>query len=548
MVDERRSGPGGEGGEGAGGQEGPARPPARAALIVLVLAAAVYAAYLARTDFHVLPREDTMEAVAAARELAAGRGFTTRAAVPSMVAGLAERGREDPPWPSATRAPLPVMAIAALTHVTSEPTAVALSSGVFFVLSVPLVFLLGDRLGGRGAGALAACGYTLSPAGLWYGVTGLTESSTIFALAAVAYLFTFRLTWPVALAAGGAVGIGYLGRSTMMLWAPLMVLFVLWRSWDAGWLRAVGRALMFCIPLIIAMVWWGLQMQHLAGEFGYSAQQDISTRRDTGLYPGRGSSHVLESWGTLEFIRAHPGVMARKYARIAERAWPDFVTMGGMALLVALFVAEMVVVLAGGKRVRLHWLVYALAAEQLLLLPLASYGHGGVSVNRYLDPLGPLCATLGAAFGFELLRRYGASMRLAVIPLGLIVALMAVPTLFDLAVGPYHQEALERARTLAGYLSSHGSQDDVVVSTHHALVAWSPGMYAIGLPLTPEQFLRMHEQMVPADWVHIKHRPGNRGMTVAWEPIMAGEQPLPGFEIVKRFDDGGVLLRRTDRS
>ncbi|MGC9319528.1 MAG: hypothetical protein ACP5KN_15970 [Armatimonadota bacterium] len=520
--------------------------PWRDLVVVALIATVTWGLYVARTDFHVFPLEDVQQTVVAAREFAAGRGMTSRVAAPPMIAFLAERGREQPPWPNALRAPLAVIVMGGLLRVASEPVAVALSSGLFFLLAVPLIYAIAHRLAGRAAGVLAAAAFVVAPSGLYLGSTGLTESSTIFALAAIVLLLLRPITWRTALGAGLAAGVGYLGRSTMSLWSIVIVGYILWMSRDAGWWRAIGRAALFCAPMALAVWWWGAQMEALTGRFGYSAQSDIAIRRDTGLYPGRSSSVSLESWEPTQFIIQHPGVMLRKYARIAEQTWPQFITMGGLTLLVALFLVELVLVVARGRSATVHWLVYALLAQQLLVIPLVSFGHGGVSVNRYLDPLGPICATLGAAFAFELLRRYGASMRLAVIPLGLIVVLTGVPTLFDLAVGPYHQEALEQSQGLARYLSSHGSQEDVVASTQPALVSWSAGMYAIGLPPTPEQFLRMHREMVPADWVHIKHRPGNRERTVAWEPVMAGEEPLPGFELVERLDDGGVLLRRTD--
>jgi len=524
------------------------RAPLRELLLVGVLAAVAWAGFVARTDFHVFPLEDVQQTVVAAREFAAGHGMTSRIAEPPMLVFLAESGRRQPPWPNALRAPLATIVMGAFMRVASEPMAVALSSGIFFVLAAPLLYAIGFRLAGRPAGALAATAFALSPSGLYLGATGMTESSTIAALAAIVLALMGPLSWRGALAAGIAAGIGYLGRSTMTWWALVMVGYIVWISRDAGRLRALGRVALFCAPLALSVWWWGAQMQALTGRFGYSAQTDMAIRRDTGLYPGRSSSLTLEHWGARAFIMQHPEVMARKYARIAAETWPRFVTMGGLTLLVALFVAEFVVVLARGRRVTVHWLVYLILAQQLLLLPLASSGHGGVSVNRYLDPLGPVAATLGAAFAIELLRRYGASMRLAVVPLGLLVALTATPTLMDLAVGPYHAAALRQAEALAGALRARGSPDDIVASTEESLVAWASGMYAVGLPVTPAECLRMDREFLAVDWVHVQHRgEENRERTDAWEPIMAGEEALPGFEPVERLPGGSVLLRRTAR-
>lgn len=517
----------------------------RELLLVLVLAAAAWGIYLSRTDFHIVPREDVMEQVVAARQFAAGDGYTTRVASPSMLTFLAEQDRLERPWPNALRSPLPVMLIGWLIEVFSEPTAVALSSGIFFVLSVPLIYLLACRVARRTAGILAAAAYAFSPAGVYLASTGLTESSTIFALAAIFLLLMRPISWKSALAAGVVAGIAWLGRSTVQMWAVLMVVWIIWASWEDGWGRAILRSAAFCVPLGIAIWWWGAQMGALTGEFGYSAQPDIMIRLDTDLYPERSSALTLEHWGTLEFINAHPGEIVKKYGRIAAETWPLFITMGGMPLLVGFFVAEMVLVLAAAKRGGVRWLAYLLLAQMLLIIPLASFGHGGVGVNRYLDPLGPICATFGAAFIVELLRRQSASMRLTALPLGLVVLITAVPTFFDMAVGPYHQGALDETRELVAAFEPDFDTDDVTASTHASLVGWATGVYAVRLPMTPEAFLRMDREMVTVDWVHISRRgEGNEGQTTAWEPIMAGEEALPGFEMHARLDDGGVILRR----
>ncbi len=513
--------------------------------VVFVLVALLWAGYLARTDFHVFPLEDVKCEIVAARQLAEGEGHTSRVATPTMLVFLARHGDVEPPWPNALRAPLPAMLIAGLTRVTSEPTAVALSSGIFFLLAVPLIYLIACRLSGRAAGVLAAAAFVVAPSGLYLGSTGMTESSSIFALAGIVILLMRSVSWPMALAAGALAGVGYLGRSTMVMWAMVIVVYIVWRSVDDGWWRGLLRAVAFCAPLALSVWWWGAQMEALSGKFGYNAQGDIAIRRDTGLYPGRTSSAALESWKPAEFIRHHPAVMASKYARIAEATWPDFVTMGGLALLVGLVVAEFIVVASGGKPGGVRWLIYGLIGLQLLLVPLASFGHGGVSVNRYLDPLGPLAATIGAAFAIELVRRYTGSVRRAAVPLGLVVALIAAPTVCDVAVGPYHQSALQQWDRIAETFASVADEGDIVATTYGPALAWATGLYAVEIPTNPKDFRRMHRELLAVDWVHLKHRAGNAAWTHAWEPIMQGEKQLSGFEMHARLDDGSVILRRT---
>lgn len=533
-------------GAGAKARLDAGQPLRRAGMAVVVFAAALglYLVYLARTDFHLFPPEDTVEVIVAAREVAAGEGLTTRTISPPVLVFLDQQGRTSPPWPSVTRSPLPVLVMGGLMRLFDTPLAVALSSGVFFLLSVPLIYLIGDRLVGRVAGLLGSLAYAVSPCGLWYGVTGMTESSTIFSLAAIVYLLMGTPTAGGCLLAGVAAGLGFLGRTTFKLWAPVIVLYILWRTWRSGPARAVAMSLIFLLPLAASVLWFDWTMGRLTGQWGYFAQEDIAIRRDTGLYPGRSSSLSLESWSPRAFVMQHKAIMVRKYARIAEQAWPALVKMGALPFLVSFFLVELFLVLGRGKRVVVHWLVYGLLLVQLLLTPLASFGHGGVGENRYLDPFGPLAAVLGAAFFVELLGRYQVPLRRAAFPLVLLVALTAIPTVFDLAVGAYHQDDIRYWTEVGEYLAEHVAPGQIIAATHPDLISWRAHRYTVGLPVTPDQFARL-DAMLPVQWVFLRHRAGeNRERTSAWEPIMNGVDQLPGFILDNVFPDGAVLLRR----
>ncbi len=532
--------------DGAPPREGESRSLWRDATAVALIACVAFALYLARTDFHVYPREDTVQTVVAAEELSEGNGFTTRVTTPSVLTFLDRRGSARPPWPNMLRSPLPCLMIAALSRVTSQPMATALSSGIFFVLSVPLIYLIAHRLGGRTAGLFAAVTYIVARSGLWFAATGLTESSTIFALAGVTYCMMLPASAGACLAAGVFAAIGYLGRSTFTIWALPIIIYIVWHSRREGSLNAATRALAFAIPLAISVVWWGATIGAVAGEFGASGQSDIIIRVDTGLYPGRSPALTLEYWDVGDFIRAYPVEVAEKYGRIAQQTWPWLVDMGGIPLLVAFFFVEAFVVLARGKRVRVHWLLYALILIQTLMLPLASEGHGGVGRNRYLDPFGPIAAALGAAFAVELLRDREVSLRQALLPMALVVGLTAIPVMFNVAVGPYHGAVLERQQRIGAELARRAEPGDVVASTKASVDAWTSGLHAVYLPLTPAELQRMRE-MVEVDWIHVGLASTDlAARTEAWETVIEGEDEPRDFRFVTRFEDGSVLLKRVE--
>ncbi len=521
-------------------------PRYRDAVILALAASAALALYLSRTSFHLYPREDTIEAVVAAEALAAGRGHTTRVTSPSVLTFLDERDRAEPPWPNLLRSPLPCMMIAALARFSSQPIAVALSSGVFFILSVPLIYLIADRLGGRAAGVFAAITYILSRSGLWFGVTGLSESSTIFALAGIVYCMMLPAGVRTSLVAGGFAAIGYLGRSTFTIWAVPIIVYLAWHSRRDGVGRVLLNVTAFGIPLAISVLWWGTTIGALAGDFGASGQPDIVVRVDTDLYPGRSPALTLEHWGVREFIIAHPMEMARKAGRQIHSSWPWLINIGAMPLLVAFFFVEAFIVLARGKRVQIHWLIYALLLLQMLLLAIGSRGHGGVGPNRYLDPFGPIAAAIGAAFAVELLRERGLPMGRAIPPMVLVVLLTALPILFDMAVGPFHSDRLRRQQEIGAELERRADPEDVLASTSAAADAWTSGLHAIYLPMTPVDLQRMR-RIVEVDWIRVGKAPTTlKERTEAWESVIDGHREPAGFRLVHRFEDGSVLLKRVE--
>ena len=135
-------------------------------------------------------------------------------------------------------------------------------------------------------------------------------------------------------------------------------------------------------------------------------------------------------------------------------------------------------------------------------------------------------------------------MRRALPGMALIVLLTAVPVLFNLVVGPYHQEALARTRVFGSSLAARAAPGDILATTDAALDGWTSGLHAVYLPVTPAEFARMDTRL-PVEWVHVGEMSGGLApRTDAWRPIIAGTEELPGFELVERLPDGSVLLRR----
>lgn len=213
---------------------------------------------------------DALDYAQMGSELAAGHGFGTRQIFPMQVKWLAARDLLDAaPWPNVYRFPLPTLVYAVFFSFVADPVWAGLAqAGLFYVLTAPLIFVLGCRCAGWGAGVLALLLYLSDPLLLESGLNGMSE-----ALA----LFLTVLTFVVALAAGGrawrwvlvgaACGLAFLARTNLVFLAPLAALLALVEGWGSGGPKRAG--LVFVGAVAVAAPWL-VRNQMVAGEPLYS--------------------------------------------------------------------------------------------------------------------------------------------------------------------------------------------------------------------------------------------------------------------------------------
>lgn len=144
------------------------------------------------SNFQGLWAPDAMNYASVARNILEGNGFETDVIIPKFLA----YSRENPfayivggsLWPL-------VLSFFFLIFGVND-NAVALSSGIFFILSVPLIYLLAKELFNRKIAVISALIFTIELNMLYYSVSGLTESLYIFLLLFSFFLFIkARIGW-----------------------------------------------------------------------------------------------------------------------------------------------------------------------------------------------------------------------------------------------------------------------------------------------------------------------------------------------------------------
>ena len=149
------------------------------ALLFFVAAAVLWAATFTTARFE---KRDAYDYAQLGRQIHSHQGFSTRQIFPRYVPYLAEKGYlHAEQWPSLHRAhpALPVVSAGIQLVIPDPIEASVVATGLFFVLSVPLLFLLAVRLTDLKTASLATLTFLSDPRLVRAAYDGMTESLAI---------------------------------------------------------------------------------------------------------------------------------------------------------------------------------------------------------------------------------------------------------------------------------------------------------------------------------------------------------------------------------
>lgn len=294
-----------------------------------------------------------------------------------------------------------------------------------------VVMALARRIFGRPTDVVAGLLIALHPKLIYYSAAIVTETPCTYLLAvAVALLLAGwqaeRAWWPW-VAAGAALGLTTLARSSAMLLAPVA----------AGWIvivranrrRAVTEAALVVVAFVLTMTPWWIHNVAVHGRFiaattegGYTLWVTNNERADgsghcflperTGEFDGLTEAEIDRLFWRkgMDYIRSHPGRFARlagaKFVRF-WRLWPhaDHVGRGTAIVGGVSFIPILLLAVYGLFRARAHW--------RPVLLFLAIFGYYTalhmvfMAITRYRVPLEPYLIVLASWGVVDLASRLG---------------------------------------------------------------------------------------------------------------------------------------------
>jgi hypothetical protein len=532
------------------GMEGPVTATYRrygmiAALMFFVLTSVVWASLFTTARFL---KRDAYDYAQLGRQLRSGQGFSTRQLFPRDLPYLHANGElEAEAWPSLHRYPaLPVANALFLIPISDPVRASVVRAGFFFLLSIPLFFLLSARLSNLTGASLATVLFVGDPRVWRWGYDGMTESLAVLLLLA-AFFVVFH---PSALRGNGKMwmltgffcGIAYLARTQLVTLLPLGMLFII-ATQTGG--RRMRSAVGFCGVFLVVVSPWLIRNLLVTGNPFFSLTNTRALAAMTEHYH-RLDIRLHEPVEIGVFLERAGGEVADKIVRnifptgLDPRFW--FKTLGLYALAIPVL---LVWVFVPGRGTRdpsdlFEWSVAMLLVVNFLMV--ATTYHR----PRYYDPLIPLLIIVLVRRAWWLIEyladRLSLRTRRCAVPIVALV-LLAAACLRAGFTWAEHTEYREPGREeIQSYQILRGltGRESLIVSDLSLEITLHNHNRTIRAPLDPDEIFEIDRDYLPVDFIVIHRK--------SFAPKYRTFSTLPAlvehYNLVRRLPNGATVYER----
>jgi 4-amino-4-deoxy-L-arabinose transferase-like glycosyltransferase len=241
-----------------------------------------------------LTSPDAMDYAQIGRNLSSGQGFVTYVLRPLA---LGSAGGTNPlHQPDVTHGPaFPFLLAIAFGALGAKDSVAALVSGVFYLLTIPVLYQIGKRAFGQNVGVITAAIFAFNAMILAYAISGLHITLYIFLATSLfltlynlyareraqAELIESRSPRALLILAGALTGLLYLTDPIFFWVVPGVAVSLLWMNRS----QRVSNLLWFALPLAVLMLPWMARNGALTGNpiFGLRGQE---IAMNTQVYPG----------------------------------------------------------------------------------------------------------------------------------------------------------------------------------------------------------------------------------------------------------------------
>lgn len=486
-----------------------------------------------RLMFPGLTNPDAMDYAQIGRNLHEGRGFVTYVLRPLALNHGADALRQ----PEMTHGPLyPLLLALAFGALGVKDNVVALVSGLFYVLTVPVVYFLGARVFSREVGIAAALVVALNALVLEYATSGLPITLYVFLFTSLLLVLFNLAAWrrkraqvPPPAGRGASLprlqlvlvgilaGALYLTDPIFVWVVPVAVAAALWIV-PAQRLAASAHVL---LPLAFLMVPWMARNGLITGNpvFGL---RGMEVWMDTRTYPGN-LAYRVEPGGIVPSALLFQEVL-RKLATGLGTVIETLPQITANWLL-AFFIPSLLFRFSDSAVTTLRNLVVLCFGAVLIGTLLF-----GVEMPLFVS-LVPAMMVFSVAFLMHLARQARVSRSGAVSVGVLATFFVTYPLVKDLTLDPRVKPVAETAPARA--LRHMAARDDVSVSDQPWLVAWHADRPAVWIPAADSHLKTVRDQFKEARWLFLT--PQSRSLSREWQSI---------YDLLQRWNLAYVQARQ----
>lgn len=429
--------------------------------------------------------------------------------------------------------------------------AVSHSSGLAFLLTVPLVFLLALKLFDWRTAVLATFLFGTHIANLGYAISGLESSLLgLFFMGLLLLLYqasesdSHEMTWVAA--AGLVMGLLFMTKYVWVMVAIPVILFLIFIKPQ----RRAARVGVFLLLLIAISTPWLYRNYNLTGNplFTLRVHEVVGQTR---AYPANIMYRTVPDTppSSLVFVGENPRAIFEKVRGGLSTFYTTFQNLGGV-FVTPFFIVGILVRLGNDRVEKLRYVLYGTII--LVSITLAFI----IAAPRLIAPVSGFVTVLAAALFWRLLEARGQSMDLRVRTRFVVAAVAVLAVLhvhpFATAITPDEPDytigetPLETAMTQLREMT-----DGPVLTDIPWTVAWMADMNAVWLPQTHEDFRRLEDRVGRFEWLlltpTVAQMAGPERLEAwanVWVRAQQADAEYLGFAIAARLGDGRWILMR----
>lgn len=412
--------------------------------------------------------------------------------------------------------------------------AVALSSSLFYILIIPVLYLFAKELFNRKTALVSTALYIISWRMLYYSISGLTEPLYIFLLLLTCYTLIKSKTTAQLFLVGILFGLSRITRVNSLFLLMPILLYV----WFDNKEKRLLKCSIFLSGFIIATLPFHIKLYLLTGNPFYFYNVSAAAAF-TDVYPKGTLFGNLERISSFDFIISYPLVFLKKYLGNLVGYYEYFLVSVTKPLIMAFFIVSLFRWSRDKKINRFKLLFFGMLVFQVFIISIAT-----VRI-RYFHIFIPFIIMFAVDYFFFVFEKMFAKNRALrqIISLGLILFLIG-PTAYTIArevdIGNRNKYYWVKE-----FLDKNSGEVEVVITDIGPAVDWYGNRKAISLPVSFDVVEQVDTNYIEIDAILLTNEDFDSPyieIADEWKDLL---QDVPsvyrGYEFSRKFENGEMV-------